>query len=187
MFATASERKQEHWCTPLYREKAAELLLYGRSLGLSHWEAEDVLQETFVSLLQRVEAPQEPLYFCLRSYRNRAMNYRRGIWRRIRRELESRHWFDKAEARDEREQAAMTVLETLPAEQREAIVLKVWHHLTFAQVAELLSVSPHTVAGRYRYGMQKLRTALEGIDYEQMESDRERDAPVASASALPVA
>ncbi len=41
----------DHWCRPLYESKAAGLILYGRALGLSHGEAEDVVQETFVSLL----------------------------------------------------------------------------------------------------------------------------------------
>ena len=44
------------WCERLYEKKAAELLLYGRALGLSHSEAEDVLQETFVALLE-LESP----------------------------------------------------------------------------------------------------------------------------------
>ena len=41
------------WSEKLYETKAAELILYGRALGLSHAEAEDVLQETFVALMQR--------------------------------------------------------------------------------------------------------------------------------------
>ena len=45
------------WCENLYRAKAADLLLYGRALGLSHSEAEDVLQayaliDTFSQLLR---------------------------------------------------------------------------------------------------------------------------------------
>ena len=41
------------WRQQLYETKASELILYGRALGLSHSEAEDVLQETFVTLLKR--------------------------------------------------------------------------------------------------------------------------------------
>ena len=44
---------QSHWCERLYAQHAAELLLYGRALGLSHSEAEDVLHDAFVSLLRR--------------------------------------------------------------------------------------------------------------------------------------
>ena len=45
-------REQHTWCEALYEAKAAELILYGRALGLSHGEAEDVLQETFLALMQ---------------------------------------------------------------------------------------------------------------------------------------
>ena len=77
-----------HWCESLYEAKAAQLVLYGRALGLSHSEAEDVLQETFMAFLQQDTPPEKPEHYCLRSFRNRALNYRRGLWRRLTRELE---------------------------------------------------------------------------------------------------
>ncbi len=51
-------------------------------------------------------------------------------------------------------------LAELPAEQAEVIVLKVWHELTFAEIAQILDISPNTTASRYRYGLAKLRTIL---------------------------
>ena len=39
-----------HWCQSLYESHAPQILLYGRALGLSHSEAEDVLQETFLEV-----------------------------------------------------------------------------------------------------------------------------------------
>ena len=76
------------WCESLYRAKARRLILYGRALGLSHAEAEDVLQETFVALMERAQPPEQPDHYCLRAFRNRALTYRRGLWRRLARELE---------------------------------------------------------------------------------------------------
>src|SRR2546422_5178957 len=78
---------KSHWCESLYEENAAQLVLYGRALGLSHSEAEDVLQETFVALIRQKERPEKPLHYCLRAFRNRALNYRRSLWRRIAREF----------------------------------------------------------------------------------------------------
>lgn len=71
----------------------------------------------------------------------------------------------------------MRALATLPQPQREVIVLKIWHHYTFDEIGDLLEVSPNTAAGRYRYGLEKLRTILKGIDYE-------RDEPLGDAFAL---
>lgn len=164
---------QPHWCERLYAAHAAELLLYGRALGLSHCEAEDVLQDTFVNLMRLRSVPERPHHYCLRSYRNGVMNYRRSFWRRLRRELESTRWFEPSEGETVQEREAMRALAGLPAEQREVIVLKIWHGRTLEEIGELLELSPNTVAGRYRYGMQKLRTTLRGTDYERVEPSRE--------------
>ncbi len=159
-----------HWCQSLYETSAPQILLYGRALGLSHSEAEDVLQETFVALMQKDDGPEQPLHYCLRAFRNRALNYKRGLWRRLTRELESHRWFERADGESPQERAAMRCLSQLPAEQREVIVLKIWHEHTFENIGELLELSPNTVAGRYRYGMQKLRACLNGEHYESLES-----------------
>ena len=161
---------EPNWCEGLYEAKASELILYGRALGLSHSEAEDVLQETFVALLRRGLPPLKPDHYCVRSFRNRALNYRRGLWRRLVRELESHRWFEHSPGETEQERAAMRCLAELPVEQREVIVLKIWHEYTFEEIGELSDTSPNTVAGRYRYGLQKLRACLKGETYERVES-----------------
>jgi DNA-directed RNA polymerase specialized sigma24 family protein len=98
------------------------------------------------------------------------LNYRRSLWRRLTRELESRRWFERSALETPHERAAMHCLATLPSVQREVIVLKIWHQYTFEEIGRLLALSPNTAAGRYRYGLQKLRTCLKGEDYEQLES-----------------
>jgi len=166
----AENKIELDWRERLYEDKAAELILYGRALGLSHDEAEDVLQETFLALMQRGTVPERPVNYCLRSFRNRALNYRRSLWRRMARELESVRWFERSEGETTSERAAMRCLMKLSREQREVIVLKIWHEHTFEEIGELLETSPNTVAGRYRYGMQKLIAHLKGKDHEQLES-----------------
>jgi DNA-directed RNA polymerase specialized sigma24 family protein len=63
----------------------------------------------------------------------------------------------------------MRCLADLPVDQREVIVLKIWHEYTFDEIGELLEISPNTAAGRYRYGLQKLKLRLEGECYERDE------------------
>lgn len=171
-----------HWCENLYAVQAAPLILYGRALGLSHSEAEDVLQDTFVALMAQPEQPEEPVHYCLRAFRNRALNFRRNLWRRLARELESRRWFERESGETALERAAMRCLARLPGEQREAIVLKIWHGRTFEAIGELQGVSPNTAAGRYRYGLTKLKACLRGTDYERLETVGE---PIALLDAAP--
>jgi RNA polymerase sigma-70 factor, ECF subfamily len=165
------ENQSQPWCERLFDAKAAQLILYGRALGLSHGEAEDVVQETFLALLQLEEPPAKPEHYLVRSFRNRALNHRRSLWRRLTREWESLRWFEQDADETPAERAAMRCLAELPVDQREAIVLKVWHGCTFEEIGGLLDISPNTAAGRYRYGLQKLKSKLEGVAYERDERD----------------
>ena len=155
-----------HWCRELYEAHAATLLLYGRALGLGHAESEDVIQETFLALLKLDVPPANAKHYLVRAFRNRSINSKRGLFRRLARELESKRWFDTDPGETPRELAAMETLAHLPADQKEVIVLKVWHQMTFEEIGDLLNISPHTAAGRYRYGVQKLRDRLSHASYE---------------------
>ena len=50
----------------------------------------------------------------------------------------------------------------IPYEQREVISLYMQGDLTFRKIAALQGVSINTVQGRYRYGIKKLRTIMNG-------------------------
>ena len=176
-----NEQHVNSWCHELYERKASELILYGRALGLSHAEAEDVLQETFVALMKLSDEPQKPEHYCVRTFRNKALNHKRSLWRRVAREFESVRWFERTSGEDDRERDAMRCLADLPGEQREVIVLKIWHEHTFEEIGELMGISPNTIAGRYRYGMQKLRSCLKGSTYERHERIGETFAFVGAA------
>ena len=78
----------------------------------------------------------------------------------------------------------MKCLQKLPPEQREVIVLKIWHEHTFEEIGELLETSPNTVAGRYRYGMEKLRTCLKEQNYEDTEFVGRTDAVLGVPASL---
>src|SRR5688572_1751686 len=94
--------------------------------------------------------PEKPGNYCIRSFRNRALNYRRSLWRLVARALDSKAWFERAPQESAKEPAAMRCLGQLPPEQREVIVLEIWNRLTFGRIGGLLGISPNTVAGRYR-------------------------------------
>ena len=53
-------------------------------------------------------------------------------------------------------------LDDLSAEQKEIILLKVFEGLTFREIAAVCGVSGNTAASRYRYGIARLRKAMEG-------------------------
>ena len=48
----------------------------------------------------------------------------------------------------------------LTLEQREVVILKVYEQMTFRKIAEILRIPHNTVASRYRYALDKMRTFL---------------------------
>lgn len=172
------------WVQSLYQAKAAEVLLYGRALGLSQVEAEDVLQETFLGLLKLSAPPLQPAGFVIRCFRNRALNHRRSLWRRIAREFEAHRWFESSGEPLKKEEQAMACLAQLPQDQREIIVLKIWHQETFESIGRLLDLSPNTAAGRYRYGLQKLRELLKGCNDDARTGFGRNDAPMVASKTI---
>ncbi|RYZ55403.1 MAG: sigma-70 family RNA polymerase sigma factor [Sphingobacteriales bacterium] len=53
------------------------------------------------------------------------------------------------------------LIEELPEEQREVIVLRIYADLSFKEIADLTSVSINTALGRMRYGLINLRKMIE--------------------------
>ena len=176
--------EQLEWFEKFYKAKAAGLILYGRALGLGHGEAEDVVHETFLAVMRLPEFPREAENYFIRAYRNRALNYKRSLWRRVSRELESDRWFERSGEENAAAEEAAKALAELPLEQREVIVLKIWNGLTFEEIGGLMEISPNTAAGRYRYGLRKMKYRLKGKDHERGRNEVVGE-PIVFAAAAP--
>lgn len=153
-------------------EKYVHLLL-SIAMGLLNdpHEAEDVVQDVFVSFARG--AGDFRLRGSLKAYlaasvvnrvRDRA---RRERVRQGQRDGSSATLLDLCEpderlVYDERCRRLAEALAQLPCEQREVIVLKVKDGMKLKDIARLQGVSIGTVHGRYRYGLDKLRTLLNG-------------------------
>ncbi len=150
--------------TLLYDRFAARLFRTAWALTGSREEAEDAVQEVFVALVHvgpRLSQVNDLPAYLFTALRRTAL---RRHTRRIRRPTQSLADVD-VPARDivgERDEKLEHALAALPDEQREVIVLKVDGGLTFAELGQVLNISANTAASRYRYALEKLRTALEG-------------------------
>lgn len=132
---------------------------------------EDIVHDVFVALAQSPGTFR--LHGRLKSYlatcvANRARDRRREGKRRADRlaagvgpESQS----DPPEDRlicDERAQQVYAALAQLPDEQRETVVLHIKADMKFKQIAEMQNASYVAVQARYRRGMDKLRSILNG-------------------------
>ncbi|MGV3485767.1 MAG: RNA polymerase sigma factor [Planctomycetaceae bacterium] len=156
----------------LYDLTAVRLVRYAVTITRNQHDAEDAVQAALVrvasnpQLLCRAEAPWP---YLLKMVRNETLLIvrRRKRWSAVLNlsDLLLRRGVDELE-QEETHRAVWLALRTLPAEQSEVVVLKIWEQFTFAQIAEVLAVSPSTAASRYRYAMQKLTTMLRSHDAE---------------------
>ena len=104
------------------------------------------------------------LYSCVRTV---ALNRRREAARRNRREAvtgalaatETR--FEDPLENRQRQESIETALKSLPAEQREVVVLKIWGGLTFQAIGDgAFSSHPIRQPLRYRYALQAFRRTV---------------------------
>jgi RNA polymerase sigma factor (sigma-70 family) len=143
----------------LFADHAGALVLYARQ-WLDRSLAEDVVQETFVRLLARLPTPSHPKAWLYRAVRNAAISQNRSQSRRQRREQKTSSdeaWFDTATSDWLDGLEAKDALESLPASQREVIVLRIWGQMSLKEIAAITQSSTSTVFDHYRAGLRKLR------------------------------
>lgn len=144
---------------------AADLLAVLQALLGSRHDAEDVLQAVFVRIVRKRRHVARA--GCLDAYvhqmaRNEAISFLRRR-RRPSAELDAEPWLLPVatdDRTDELVEEVQTALARLPRKQREIVVLKVYRDKTFREIARILDVSLNTVASRYRYALEKLRSLL---------------------------
>jgi RNA polymerase sigma-70 factor (ECF subfamily) len=149
----------------LWNEHVRGLILYARQWA--DREAEDVVQDAFVKLLQATGTapPNEPKAWLYRVVRNAAIDQKRK--NRWFRPPPLDNWFemlpdprlpDKAQPFDGVELTQL--LETLPEHQREIVIAKIWGNLTFKEIAELTGKPLSSVHWEYKSGIERLRKKL---------------------------
>ncbi|OYP30317.1 RNA polymerase sigma factor [Rhodopirellula sp. MGV] len=157
-----------------YDLTAERLVRFAATITRRQHDAEDAVATVMLKVASRPELlmrADQPWHYLLRMVRNESLVVVRGRSRissigAMAERLMGRS-VDVVEKDDER-QVIWQALESLPDDQREVIVLKVWEQLTFAEIGEVLELSPSTAASRYRYGLEKLTQKLErslGVHY----------------------
>ena len=156
----------------IYEKYKKDLLRLAVVLSNNASDAEDIVHDVFVSFAQSTETLKLSgnlksfLLTCVANRarnKNRANQYRQTVgldeaqavasqsktpeqWLICSEEL--RRWSD--------------IMAQLPYEQREAVILHLRAGMKFRQIAQSQGVSVNTVKGRYRYGLTKLRSILNG-------------------------
>jgi RNA polymerase sigma-70 factor (ECF subfamily) len=153
----------------LYEKYKDYLLTLAKGLLGERAEAEDVVHDVFVSFARL--AGRFELTGSLRGYlatcvSNRARDRIRARTRRAEAQGPEIPTFSDSENPAARAIEAEDIkrlrqaMRQIPYEQREAILLHLRGGLKFKEIAKLQGVSIGTLHGRYRYGLNKLRSLL---------------------------
>ncbi len=137
---------------------AAALELYAALWCAS---SEDVVQEAFVELAGCRRWPENPVAWLYRAVRHRALNASRANKRRRRHEEQAAlqrpailvpppgETLDGAEL--------VAALESLPEDEREVVVARLWGELSFREIGEVTDTSESTAHRRYQGALERLR------------------------------
>ncbi|MEX2421664.1 MAG: sigma-70 family RNA polymerase sigma factor [Actinomycetota bacterium] len=161
MGVTDTQRAQERFCAEAWPRLVAAMSHYCGDVYL----AEELVQEALVRACRRwsrVSVMSSPEGWTYRV----AVNLANSAWRRQRaeRRARQRHGPDREVARPvavEDQLLVRAALQTLTAQQREAVVLRHVLELSVAQVAEVLDTSPGAVRGLTHRAVRQLRESLE--------------------------
>jgi RNA polymerase sigma-70 factor (ECF subfamily) len=134
-------------------------ILLGR---LAAADADDVLQEVFMTALARLESLREPAAFAgwvARIARNRAEDFRRGAAETS--QLD-REYAARATQHDAAEAAgALAAIRALPVAYRETLLLRLVEGMTGPEIAARTGLTHGSVRVNLHRGMQLLRSALD--------------------------
>ena len=155
----------------IYEKYLNHLLTLAMALLNDAGRAEDVVHDVFVSFAG--SAKDFKLGGNLKSYLTTCvMNRARDRFRANRRgpiQLDAAESVssnlngpDHAIIYSEESQRLNHAIAQLPNEQREVIALRLKGEMTFREIAKLHDVSVNTIQGRYRYGLNKLRSVMNG-------------------------
>jgi RNA polymerase sigma factor (sigma-70 family) len=166
-------------------EKALETLIYRHKdriytsiymLVKDKYIAEDLFQDTFLKVIKTIKSGRYDeqgkfLPWAIRVAHNLCMDYFRKTQRNVTISLPDGQDISEliggtAESASERIEKRQThdsirkMIELLPEEQREVIVLRIYGDLSFKEIATLTDVSINTSLGRMRYGLLNLRKMI---------------------------
>jgi RNA polymerase sigma-70 factor (ECF subfamily) len=155
----------------IYEKYEVYLLTVATALLNDIGAAEDVLHDSFVAFAE--SAHKIRLEGNLRSFLATCVANRcRDVIRKRSRDPESLNKIalftcnekgpETAAVFNERLERIARAIASLPYEQREVVVLHLKAGLMFKQIAGLQKASVNTVQSRYRYGIDKLRSTLDG-------------------------
>jgi RNA polymerase sigma-70 factor (ECF subfamily) len=155
----------------IYEKYESDMLAVATNLLGDRNTAQDIVHDVFVTFAGAIH--KLSIYGSLRSYLITCAVNRCRDWIQSPRRASTPMPSDFAAESPDSDPASQVVADEtvfrlaaamaqLPYEQREVVLLHIRGRMRFKAIAKQLNVSINTVQSRYRYGLQKLRSILDG-------------------------
>ena len=172
---------KEEAFTKLYEAYFSSLEYYIEKIVNDKTLALDLTQESFIEIYQKIGDLKEPEAFL--KWSRKIAYYKCTAYFRKKKDVlleeteddvslfdtleEEREEFipDEALDKDEVKKAIREMIESLPEEQRAAIMMRYFDEMSVQDIAEIQNVSEGTVKSRLNYGRKSIKTAVE--EYEK--------------------
>ena len=146
---------------PLYDLCGRRLVRFASMITRQQQDAEDAVQAAMTRLAARprlLASVERPWPYLMRMVRNEALVVARHGRRMTLvvnlEDMVSHCSVDQLE-REDTHRAVFLALRKLPVDQAEVVALKIWETMTFAEIGDVLEISPHTAASRHPGGMKR--------------------------------
>lgn len=161
-------RGQKNVLRDIYEKYKHELVTLSAALLNNKEAAEDMVHDVFLRLINSngsLKIKTNLKGYLMTAVANTARNKNRSA--SVRQTVEIKDELVQDEQSSNPESSAIfcddkkhliSALNQLPYEQKEVILLRIYSRLTFKTIAQSLNESINTVQGRYRYGLNKLRS-----------------------------
>ena len=157
--AIISQKQLAQW----YEAHGTELMLYARQWSPDQ-QAEDIVQDAFIKLLKQRRCPDNVRAWLFRVVRNASISMVRRLQRRragqkfLHRET---LWFesrcdDLIDAR-----LAQDLLQTLPSQLREIVMLRIWGQMTLKEISQVVNKSIPWIHHDYKMALEVIKKRLE--------------------------
>ncbi|MGB9702439.1 MAG: RNA polymerase sigma factor [Candidatus Kapaibacteriota bacterium] len=162
----------------LYRRYASSIYTYCVKMVTNRDEAQDILQDTFTNVFERLKTKKEPIEniaaYLFKTAKNLCINTKnRDNVKKLKVDASKYVTYQESLESKERQEWLEAALNELPIHQKEIIILKEFMNLSYNEIAVVLDIPRSSVGVMLLRAKSKLKDILSPIINDLQEKEKE--------------
>lgn len=148
--------------TALFQERKEQLFIAAIAITHDRSAAEDAVADAMLAISQLERAPDDLQAYFFRTVRNKALHASKAS-SRFDSDSQLENFIDTSAKSPQQKifvKEMLTLLESLPIEQQQVLIMKLFGDLTFGEIALITATNSNTVASWYRRGLASLKEKI---------------------------